>query len=135
MELKSWIKKCEGFNRYPDVGHDFMVSIGYGRKLDNGISKEEACILFDNDFARCQNELASFSWYYDQPQNVQDALLNMCFNLGIQKLLGFRKMITALIDKDYTNAAIEVINSEWGARYNERAKDVALLIRQAHDCK
>lgn len=106
-------------------------TIGWGRNIeDNGISKEEADFMFDNDFARCQRELAPFPWYVNQPQNVQDALMNMCFNMGIGRLLGFKKMIVALTVKDYTKAAIEALDSKWAGQVGQRAKDVALMMRQ-----
>ena len=129
--VKDWIKKCEGFRShlYKDTVNKWTV--GYGRNIeDNGISKEEADFLFDNDFNRCQKELAPFPWYVNQPQNVQDALMNMCFNLGIARLLGFRKMIMALTAKDYTKAAIEALDSKWANQVGQRAKDVALMIKQ-----
>lgn len=107
------------------------VTIGYGRNIDdNGISPQEGNFLFDNDFDRCQRELSLFPWYANQPQNVQDALMNMCFNLGITRLLGFKKMIAALIDKDYTTAAMEALDSKWAKQVGQRAKDVAVMIRQ-----
>ena len=106
-------------------------TIGWGRNIeDNGISKEEADFMFDNDFARCQRELAPFPWYVNQPQNVQDALMNMCFNMGIGRLLGFKKMIVALTVKDYTKAAIEALDSKWAGQVGQRAKDVALMMKQ-----
>jgi lysozyme len=130
-KLKDWIKKCEGFKPYPYLDTVGKMTIGYGRNIqDNGISKEEADALFDNDFARCERELAPYAWYINQPQHVQDALMNMCFNLGIGRLLGFRKMIKALVVKDYTTASIEVLESEWAAQVGDRAKDVALMMRQ-----
>lgn len=109
------------------------LTIGWGRNIeDNGISQAEADFMFDNDFARCQRELAPFPWYVNQPQNVQDALMNMCFNLGIARLLGFKKMIMALTAKDYTTAALEALDSKWAQQVGQRAKDVALMIRQGH---
>ncbi len=129
--LKDWIKSCEGYESHPYLDTVGKVTIGYGRNIgDNGISLEEAQIMFNNDFARCQAELAPFDWYFDQPQNVQDALMNMCFNLGIHRLLGFSKMITALLSKDYTTAAIEALDSKWAQQVGQRAKDVAVMIRQ-----
>ena len=107
------------------------MTIGWGRNIDdNGISKEEADFLFDNDFDRCQRELSPYTWYVNQPQNVQYALMNMCFNLGINRLLGFKKMIAALNDKNYTLAAMEALNSKWATQVGDRAKQVALMIRQ-----
>lgn len=130
-DLKDWIKKHEGLRLklYKDTVNKWTV--GYGRNIeDNGISKEEADFMFDNDFARCQRELAPYPWYVNQPQNVQDALMNMCFNLGIGRLLGFKKMIMALTAKDYTKAAIEALDSKWATQVPNRAKDIALMIRQ-----
>lgn len=107
------------------------LTIGWGRNLeDNGLTQEEADLLFDNDFNRCQRELSPYVWYFDSPQNVQDALMNMCFNLGLPKLLGFKKMLAAILKKDFTTAAQEALQSKWANDVGERAKDVALMIRQ-----
>jgi lysozyme len=129
--LKAWIKKCEGLKLHPYEDTTGKTTIGYGRNLeDNGITPEEAEFMFENDFDRCEDELRKFSWYVIQPSNVQAALINMCFNIGISKLLGFKKMIMALTVQDYTTAALEALNSEWAAQVGERAKDIALMIRQ-----
>ena len=129
--VKEWIKHHEGLNLrlYKDTVN--KTTIGYGRNIqDNGISQSEADFMFENDFNRCEHDLKSYSWYLVQPQNVKDALMNMCFNLGINRLLGFKKMILALIDKDYTKAAIEALDSKWAKQVGQRAKDIALMMRQ-----
>ncbi len=129
--LKEWIKHHEGLRLHPYTDTVGKITIGYGRNLqDNGISKAEAELLFQDDFQRCQNELGHFRWYNQSPEHIQNALINMCFNLGIYRLLGFKKMIAALIDKDYTQAAIEALNSKWAKQVGQRAKDVALMMRQ-----
>ena len=129
--LKDWIKKNEAFRSHPYLDTVGKVTIGWGRNIDdNGITKEEADYLFDNDFDRCQRELSPYPWYVNQPQNVQYALMNMCFNLGIGRLLGFRKMIMALTAKDYTKAAMEALDSKWAKQVGDRAKQVALMMRQ-----
>jgi lysozyme len=131
MDLKNWIKNHEGFNPHPYLDTQNRVTIGYGRNLDErGISPDEANYLFDSDFQLCVTELSKYMWYINQPYNVKYALLDMCFNLGIGRLLGFKKMIAALTVNDYTNAAIEALDSKWASQVGERAKDVALMIRQ-----
>lgn len=129
--LKDWIKKHEAFKSHPYLDIAEKWTIGWGRNIeDNGISQEEGNLLFDNDFARCQKELSQFTWYINQPENVQDAIMNMCFNMGIRRLLGFKRMIMALTEKDYTKAAIEALDSKWARQVGQRAKDVALMMRQ-----
>ncbi len=129
--LKDWIKRCEAFKSHPYLDTVGKLTIGWGRNIeDNGISQAEGDFMFDNDFARCERELAPYPWYVNQPEGVQAALMNMCFNLGIGRLLGFRKMIMALTAKDYTTAAIEALDSKWAKQVGQRAKDVALMIRE-----
>lgn len=130
-QIDDWIKKHEGLRLKPYLDTVGKLTIGYGRNIDDlGITLEEAEFLLQNDLKRCRQQLAPFSWYVNQPKNVQDALLNMCFNIGISRLLGFRKMIVALTVKDYTKAAIEALDSKWATQVGQRAKDVALMIRQ-----
>jgi lysozyme len=107
------------------------MTIGYGRNLhDKGISQEEADYLFDNDFDDCQRELSTCSWYTDQPEGVQAALMNMCFNLGFPRLLGFKRMIAALKANNRTLASQEALNSKWATQVGQRAKDVAVMLRE-----
>lgn len=129
--LKEWIKYHEGFRSHPYIDTVGKLTIGYGRNLqDNGISIQEANVLFENDFQRCLEELIKYPWYSEQPENIKNALMNMCFNLGINRLLEFKRMIAAIEKKEYTNAALEALNSKWAAQVGERAKDIALMIRQ-----
>ena len=130
-QLEEWIKHCEGYRSHPYLDTVKKVTIGYGRNIDdNGISQQEAEMMLRNDIARCKTELAPYPWYVNQPAGVQMALVNMCFNLGIGRLLGFRKMIMALTVKDYANAALEALDSKWATQVGQRAKDVAVMIRE-----
>jgi lysozyme len=130
-ELKLWIKKCEGFRNKVYFDSNGNFTIGYGRNLEsNGISTDEAEYLFSHDFDQTQLILNDFDWYVMQPINVKCALFNMCFNLGISGLLKFEKMINALRAKDYTLASVLALNSIWAQQVGDRAKDIALMIRE-----
>ncbi len=129
--LKKWIKNCEKCVLRPYLDSQGILTIGWGRNLhDKGISQEEADFLFENDFADCERELLECSWYDNQPIGVQCALMNMCFNLGLPKLKGFKRMIAALEAKNYTLAAKEALDSKWATQVGQRAKDVAVMIRE-----
>jgi lysozyme len=106
------------------------MSIGIGRNLDgNGITKDEAIYLMRNDIERCTSELMSYSWYRSQPRVIRLALINMCFNLGLTRLLKFKKMIAALSIHDYETAANEALDSRWAKQVGSRATDIADIIR------
>ena len=123
--------KCEECVLHPYTDTVGKLTIGYGRNLDDrGISQAEADFLFDNDFIIVLRELLECSWYVNQPDGVQAALVNMCFNLGLPRLKGFKRMIVALEAKNYTLAAKEALDSKWATQVGQRAKDVAVMLRE-----
>ena len=131
-QLEQWIKKHEGYEDNIYMCSAGKLSIGYGRNLqDNGISKDEAEYLFDSDINRTYKDLSTISWYHQTPTAIQDALFNMCFNLGLSRLLTFKKMIKAILEKNYNQAAREALDSKWAKQVGDRAKDIALMIRNA----
>ncbi len=134
-DIKQMLIKYEGLKLKPYRDSMGKLTIGIGRNLDDdGISDDEALFLLTNDIHRCELQLKSYPWYIFQPPIVQKALINMCFNLGIDKLLGFKNMIAALNDKDYTRASLEALDSKWAIEVGRRAKDIALMIREGnHD--
>jgi lysozyme len=129
-DVKQWIKRCEllSLKIYTDTKGN--PTIGWGRNLRKGISLDEAEFMFQNDFEQAITELETCNWYLPLPCGVKSALINMNFNLGLPKLLQFKKMISALIDKNYTLAAHEALNSIWAAEVGDRAKDIAVMIRE-----
>lgn len=97
-------------------------TIGRGRNLERGITKEESNYLFMNDLKRVQEELSSsFNWFYMLNDVRQGALINMAFNLGITRFKKFKKMIAALERKDYKEASIEMLDSKWANQVGDRA--------------
>jgi len=107
------------------------MTIGYGRNIeDNGISEEEADFLLMNDIKRVQKELrSSFDWFVDLSTARQGALINMCFNLGITRLLGFKKMIAALEVGDYQEAANQMLDSKWARQVGGRSGRLSDVMR------
>ena len=49
----------------------------------------------------------------------------MCFNMGITKLMTFKKMLRALDGADYAAAAKEMLNSRWAEQVKGRAAYLA----------
>lgn len=107
------------------------TTIGVGRNLDDlGISESEALFLLDNDMDRVLRELdLQWPWWREMSEERQRALANMCFQLGLTRLMGFRKMISALHSGEYERAADEALDSEWARQCSARAHRVAALIR------
>jgi len=106
-------------------------SIGVGRNLeDRGVSREEAEYLLSNDLNDTFHDLdRALPWWRKLPANQQRGLANMCFNLGLGKLLGFRMMLAALERGDGRTAADHALASLWAKQVGERAQRIARLFR------
>jgi lysozyme len=106
------------------------TTIAYGRNLtDNGLSEQEAESLLWNDVERVIAELTlTLSFFADLSENRRNALIDMCFNLGLTKFMKFQKMLTALELKDYEKAAEEALDSKWASQVGSRAKRDAQMI-------
>ena len=79
---------------------------------------------------RCQDELINnISWFYQLDDERQYALLDMCFNMGISRLLKFKKMLNAMFIGDFKGAAKECLNSKYARDVKKRAERIARLIQ------
>ena len=65
-----------------------------------------------------------------QPQEVQNVVHNMSFNLGLTKLRKFKSFRKALVAGKYEQAANEMVDSEWYTQVGDRAKDLEEDIRR-----
>jgi|TARA_R110000796_G_scaffold82187_1_gene180530 lysozyme len=109
------------------------LTIGVGRNIeDNGISKEEARIMLENDLMTTESELDyRIPWWRDLPDDAQRALANMMFNMGWPTLSKFDLMIGYLKDRDFQNAAEEALDSRWASQVGNRAYRITELMRNA----
>ena len=101
--LEKQLIRHEGMRTKPYTDTVGKLTIGVGRNLtDIGLSEEEAMVLLKNDINKVSNDLTDhLGWWnnLDEPRRI--VLMNMCFNLGITRLLGFRKFLLNLQEGEY----------------------------------
>ena len=127
MDLIDQLKRDEGLRlkAYKDtLGH---LTIGYGHNLEaRGITLEIAAMLLEEDVAIAVAELRSrFDWFDHLTRPRQDALINLCFNLGINKFMEFHGMLNALDNGDFHTAALHILNSKYHDQVGKRAERIA----------
>lgn len=127
------IKKHEGLRLKPYRDTEGYLTIGYGHNLHEGISREQAELLLKSDLAQAVADLKEiFRERWAQfPKEIQVALIDMMFNLGKSKFLGFKKMIKALEEGDYRRAAEEMRDSLWCRQVKGRCEELAQLVEGA----
>ena len=131
--LEKRIHIHEGFraNAYLDtVG---KLTIGYGRNIqDVGISEPEATHLCENDIDRAiegaETLLPPIDWKHLTDLR-REVLVEMVFQMGLPRVLGFVNMIAALREYDYALAADEMLDSRWHEQTPARCEDLARMMR------
>ena len=123
MSLIASVKTHEGLELKPylDSSAVGVLTIGYGRNLERGITKEEAEMLLLNDLAISTKEGESFGFFKDLTDNRQDVIVEMLFNLGLTRFKNFKKTIKAIENKDFASAADEMLDSRWAGQVGQRA--------------
>lgn len=128
------LKRHEGVKYYVYKDHLGYETIGVGRCLKQGVglglTHDEVDYLLMNDINRCLEELdAAFPWFKDLTEIRREAMINLCFNLGLTRLRKFEKALAAMSIHNYEEAANEFLDSRWAKQVGNRSKEVTEMIR------
>jgi lysozyme len=131
-ELSNQLRIHEGVRSHVYRCTSGLETIGVGRCVAEGslgLSDDEIDYLLENDIKRCKQELTTFSWFIDLDSVRQDAMVNLCFNLGLSRLTLFSNALSAMADSNYERAAMEFLDSKWARQVGHRSEEVAHMIR------
>ena len=128
--LEQQLIRHEGYRQFPYKCSSGISTIAIGRNLEaRGISKDEAKYMLHNDIEICKQELnliypivkvLIFARY--------NVLINMCFNIGIKRLSGFKKMWAAIEIGDFEEASRQMLDSKWAKQVGKRADELAEIM-------
>lgn len=111
-------------------------TIGWGHtkgvKEGDVITSEKAELLFLQDYYDVLEDVyyAFSPWFTEMSHNRQAVLIDMCFNLGIEKLKKFKITLTLIRKGQYTLASVAMLQSKWAKQVKSRAITLAKLMRE-----
>lgn len=131
--INDLLKRHEGFVSHAYQDSEGYWTIGIGTLIDQrrggGITEAEAMQLLQNRLRKYERGLdSSIPWWRSLSSVRQAALLDMAYNLGVQGLLGFSRMLTALEAGDYARAGQEAMNSRWARQVGYRAEEIRTML-------
>jgi lysozyme len=154
-DLIKSIKKHEGFSKYPYIDpiivtypeligiseeemelikkyfDKLRVTFGIGFTF---ITLSEADMVLQNRINNIKLELQNKLDYFDTlPKTVQNVLIEMAYQLGVNGLLKFKKMLSYIKEGNYINAAKEGLNSKWARQTPKRAKELMQILASVKD--
>ena len=108
------------------VGHLVLESDPeFGEPVGTGVSEERVKECFEADLDLAIGEchaLYERGKFDDLPDEVQQILVNMMFNMGRTRLSKFKNFNAAILDHDWKKAAVEGRDSLWYRQVTNRAE-------------
>ena len=138
------VKEAEGFSAVPYYCPSNRLTQGYGRNLEaHPLNDEEKLELNDDgsvsefiatkwalkELGECEEKLSKNIIYQKQTDVRKAVLLDMCFNIGYNGIMKFKKMWFALGNREYTQAANEMKDSKYYTDVKSRGvRNVRIMI-------
>ena len=95
----------------------------YGKPVGTPVSEERVNELFEKDVQVTIEECEQlFGNFQELPEEVQQILANMMFNLGRPRLSKFRKLCKAVAEKNWLECAAQMHDSKWRTQVPNRAE-------------
>ena len=113
------------------VGHLVLESDEeHGSPLGTAVSESRVIEAFEQD---CENVLRDCDILYedfaDLPEEAQQVIANMMFNMGRPRLSKFKGMKRGVDSRDWNAAADEMVDSAWYRQVTNRADRLVARIR------
>lgn len=130
--LKHMLTHHEGKSKYA-YEINGITHLGIGRNVDRngglGLSDDECMYLLENDILLFTKELAqAFAWFGGLDEVRQEALIMICFTMGITRLKKFVLALGHLEQGNFEESAREFLDSRWSTQIGERAIVLASMI-------
>jgi len=87
------------------------------------VSEDRVNSVFEKDVAIMIDEAKKIFPNLDQlPEEAQQVIVNMTFNMGRPRLSQFKKFIAGVNAGDWNKAAVEMMDSRWAKQVGARAE-------------
>ena len=101
-----------------------------GQAVGTPISKERVAECFDMDVQSVINDCNKlYEDFENLPEEVQQIIANMMFNMGYTRLSKFKGMKRVVDSKDWNQAADEMVDSRWYRQVTNRANRLVERMR------
>jgi lysozyme len=140
-QLREQLKIDEGvkYEIYKDhLGYD-TFGIGhlvvkedseFGQSVGTKVSEDRVNEVFEKDVQKMIKEAKILFPNFDSlPEEAQQVIVNMTFNMGRPRLSNFKKFIVYINESKWEEASKEMLNSAWAKQVGKRASRLSDRIK------
>ena len=130
MSLIDNIKSSEGFRPTVYKCTAGVDTIGFGFAIkDLHLDEDIATMILERKIADLKLRVQQkFPFIDDLPEDIQDVMIEMCFQLGLRGFSAFKRTIKYLEDQDFKSASVEMLDSRWAKQTPNRAKKLSNIV-------
>jgi lysozyme len=141
IQLREQLKIDEGvkYEIYKDhLGYD-TFGIGhlivkedeeFGKPVGTKVSEDRVNAVFTRDVLKMISEAKILFPKFDTlPEEAQQVITNMIFNMGRPRLSNFKKFISFINESKWVEASNEMLNSTWAKQVGKRAQRLSDKIK------
>lgn len=128
--LVSDLKEAEGWrpNAYQDT--QGIWTIGFGTNLQElNIDRQTGEKWLQSSLFKAELEAQSFAFFQRLNNPRKRVVIELIYNMGLPRLLGFVRMLDALEKGEYVRAAAELLRSKYATQVGQRAQRLAAVMR------
>jgi lysozyme len=115
--------QCKG---WATIGYGFLIDSRKGAGLPRPVAEFWLRYAVNERVEELERRWPAFK---DQPEDVQLAVANMAYQMGVSGVLKFNDMLNALERGERSQAATHALQSIWATQTPKRARKMAGLIR------
>ena len=106
------------------IGHLVVESDEeHGKPVGTPVSEDRVNSVFEKDVAIMIDEAKKIFPNLDElPEEAQQVIVSMTFNMGRPRLSQFKKFIAGVNAGDWNKAAVEMMDSRWAKQVGARAE-------------
>ena len=111
---------------YPTFGIGHLIRESdpeHGEPVDTPVSEDRVVEAFEQDVESVLSDCNKlYDDFADLPEEAQEIIANMIFNLGYPRLSKFKGMKRGVDARDWNTAADEMVDSNWYRQVGARAQ-------------
>lgn len=133
-ELIESVIKHEGYRDRAYQDSEGIWTIGYGTNLQELQIDQTLARKWMIDYLRdCEVYARRFPEFYVLDTEARrDVLIEMIYNMGPSRVAGFRNMLAAIRERNWEEAAAQMLDSKWHRQVGQRARTLADVMRKGH---
>lgn len=131
MNALQLIEHAEGYRAKPYHCSEGYPTVGIGKRIGPKdspleayqfeVSHRVATAWLIEEVIAIVAVLKDVEWFVKLDDNRQNVIISMAYQMGVEGLLKFKKMIAALECGDWLEAKMQALDSRWYAQTSKRA--------------